>query len=131
MTDALLFLHVLSAAALVTGLVAFTAIAYGASVELSSLRLYTALWHIGLVGVFLLGIALAIDIDGYEIWDAWVLIAIALWMTVGAFGDRLPGAYKDAGGPGSALPAGVVRSHWITVAIVLLMLADMIVKPWA
>lgn len=131
MTDALLFLHVLSAAALFTGLVAFTAIACGASVELSSLRLYTALWHIGLVGVFLLGIALAIDIDGYEIWDVWVLIAIGLWLIVGGFGDRLPGAYKDAGGPGAVLPAGVVRSHWIAVVIVLLMLADMIVKPWA
>ncbi|MFN8112332.1 MAG: hypothetical protein U0R51_03945 [Solirubrobacterales bacterium] len=131
MTDALLFIHVLSAAALVTGLVAFTAIAYGASVELSALRLYTALWHIGLVGVFLLGIALAIDIDGYEIWDAWVLIAIGLWLVVGGFGDRLPAAYKEAGGPGSTLPAGVFRSHWITVVIVLLMLADMIVKPWA
>ncbi len=131
MTDALLFLHVLSAAALVTGLVAFTAIAYGARVELSALRVYVALWHIGLVGVFLLGIALAIDIDGYDVWDLWVLIAIALWMTVGAFGDRLPRAYKDTGGPGATLPAGVVRWHWIAVVIVLLMLADMIVKPWA
>ena len=131
MTDALLFLHVLSAAALFTGLVAFTAIACGASVELSALRVYVTLWHIGLVGVFLLGIALAIDIDGYEIWDVWVLIAIALWLIVGGFGDRLPGAYKDAGGPGATLPAGVVRSHWIAVVIVLLILADMIVKPWA
>jgi hypothetical protein len=131
MTDALLFLHLLAAAALVTGLVAFTAISLGAAVELSALRVYVILWHVGLVGVFLLGVALAIDIDGYHVWDAWVLIALALWMTVGAFGDKLPGAYKDAGGPGAVLPAGVVRSHWITVVIVLLMLADMIVKPWA
>jgi hypothetical protein len=131
MTDALLFLHLLAAAALVTGLVAFTALSLGAAVELSALRVYVILWHVGLVGVFLLGVALAIDIDGYHVWDAWVLIALALWMTVGAFGDKLPGAYKDAGGPGAVLPAGVVRSHWITVVIVLLMLADMIVKPWA
>ena len=34
------------------------------------MRIYLALWHIGLVGVFLLGLALAIDIDGYEIWSA-------------------------------------------------------------
>ena len=52
-----------------------------------------------MVGVFLLGIALAIDIDGYEIWSAWVLIAIALWLTIGGFGDKLPAAYKEAGGP--------------------------------
>lgn len=131
MTDALLFLHLLSAAALFTGLAAFTAISLGARVELSTLRVYVALWHIGLVGVFLLGLALAIDIDGYEIWSAWVLIAIALWMTVGTFGDKLPAAYKEAGGPGAVLPSSVVRAHWISVLIVVLMLADMIVKPWA
>lgn len=131
MTDALLFLHLLSAAALVTGLVAFSAISFGASVELGAARVYLTLWHVGLVGVFLLGIALAIDIDGYAIWDVWVLIAIALWMTVGAFGDKLPAAYKEAGGPGTRLPSTAVRAHWITVAIVVLMLADMIVKPWA
>jgi hypothetical protein len=129
MSDALLFLHLLSAAALVTGLVAFSAIAMGARVELSSVRIYLALWHIGLVGVFLLGLALAIDIDGYEIWSAWVLIAIALWMTVGGFGDKLPAAYKEAGG--ESVTASAVRAHWITVVLVVLMLADMIVKPWA
>ena len=105
MTDALLFLHLLSAAALVTGLVAFSAIAIGARIELSAVRVYLALWHIGLVGVFLLGLALAIDIDGYEIWSAWVLIAIALWMTVGGFGDKLPAAYKEAGGRIGSPPA--------------------------
>jgi len=131
MTDTLLFLHLLSAAALVTGLVAFTAISLGAAVEPAAARVYLALWHIGLLGVFLLGIALAIDIDGYAIWDVWVLIAIALWMSVGAFGERLPAAYKEAGGPGTSLPAAAVRAHWITVAIVVLMLADMIAKPWA
>lgn len=131
MTDALLFLHLLSAAALATGLVAFTAIALGAGVELSSLRAYVALWQAGLVGVLLLGIALAVDIDGYAVWNAWVLIAIVLWLAAGGLGDRLPRAYKDAGGAGSTLPAGVVRAHWITIVIVLLLLADMIVKPWA
>jgi len=131
MTDTLLFLHLLSAAALFTGLVVFTAISFGAAVELSSLRIYSVIWHVGVVGVFLLGIALAIDIDGYEIWSAWVLIAIALWLTIGAFGDKLPAAYKEAGGPGATLSADVIRAHWITVVIVVLLLADMIVKPWA
>ncbi len=112
-----------------TGLVAFSAIAMGARVELSSVRVYTALWHIGLVGVFLLGVALAIDIDGYEIWSAWVLIALGLWLVVGGFGEKLPAAYKETNG--ESVPAAAVRNHWITVVIVLLMLADMIVKPWA
>lgn len=130
MTDLLLFLHVLAAAALVTALVAFSAVAVGAQLPKGSIGPFKALWHVGLVGVFILGIALAIDIDGYEIWDRWVLIALALWLVVGAPGERLPRAYSEAGA-GTALPASAIRAHWITVALVLLLLADMIGKPWA
>jgi hypothetical protein len=131
MTDALLFLHLLSAAALVTASVAFTAIALGARLELSALRIFLALWHIGLVGVIIFGLALAIDIDGYEIWSAWVLIAIALWLAAGATGDRMPAAYRAAREAGGSLPSAAARIHWISVAVVLLLLADMIWKPWA
>ena len=128
MSDALLFLHLLSAAALVTGLVAFSAIAMGARVELSSVRIYLALWHIGLVGVFLLGLALAIDIDGYEIWSAWVLIAIALWMAAGGFGDRLPAPTRRPAANRSRERRQGPLDHR---RVVVLLLADMIVKPWA
>lgn len=131
MTDALLFLHLLSAAALVTASVAFTAIVLGARLELSAVRIFLALWHIGLVGVIIFGLALAIDIDGYEIWSAWVLIAIALWMAAGATGDRMPAAYRAASEAGGPLPSAVARTHWISVVVVLLLLADMIWKPWA
>lgn len=131
MTDALLFFHVLSAAALVSGLVAFTAIAVGATVEPPALRAYAVLWNAGLLGLLLLGIVLAIDINGYEVWDAWILIAIALWLAAGGFGERLPRAYRAAAETGATLPTAAKRSHWMAVGIVVLLLADMIVKPWA
>ena len=131
MTDALLFLHLLSAAALVTASVAFTAIVLGARLELSAMRIFLALWHIGLVGVIIFGLALAIDIDGYEIWSAWILIAIVLWMAAGATGDKVPAAYRAAREAGGPLPSAVARIHWISVVVVLLLLADMIWKPWA
>ena len=131
MTDALLFLHLLSAAALVTASVAFTAIVLGARLELSAMRIFLALWHIGLVGLIIFGLALAIDIDGYEIWSAWVLIAIVLWMAAGATGDKMPAAYRAAREAGGPLPSAVARIHWISVVVVLLLLADMIWKPWA
>ena len=131
MTDTLLFLHLLSAAALFSGIVAFSAIALGADVDLGAMRPFVALWQVGLVGVVLFGLALAIDIDGYEPWDAWVLIAIALWLAAGGTGDKLPAAYREAGGQAAAIPDAVKRLHWISVAVVVLLLADMVWKPWA
>jgi hypothetical protein len=131
MTDALLFLHVLSAAALFSAIVAFSAVALGARLEVGAVRAFLALWYAGLVGVLVFGIALAIDIDGYAIWDGWILIALALWLGVGYPGDKLPIAYRDAGGGEASLPGGVTRMHWISVAIVVLLLADMVWKPWA
>jgi hypothetical protein len=78
------------------------------------------------VGLFLFGIALALDIDGYELWDAWILLALALWLAAGYTGDKLGMAARDGGvGPDS------IRMHWITVALVVLLLADMVWKPWA
>lgn len=127
MTDTLLFLHVLSAACLFCALVGFSATALGAQMEAEGARILLALWHVGLVGVFLLGIALAIDIDGYAIWDGWVLLAVALWLGAGYTGDKYPAAVKD----GRADAASLVQFHWISVALVVLLLADMIWKPWA
>ena len=45
-------------------------------------------------------------------------------------GDKVPAVYRESGG-GAAIPADVARIHWIHVAVVLLLLADMIGKPWA
>jgi hypothetical protein len=129
MTDTLLFLHLLSAAALVTAVVAFTAVALGVRLEPSAARAFLGLFHAGLVGLVLFGIALAIDIDGYHPWDGWVLIALVLWAAVGYTGDKAALAYRD--NEGAALSAEARRMQWITVALVVLLLADMIWKPWA
>ena len=87
MTDTLLFLHLLAAASLFAAIVAFTALVLGARLELGTVRTFLTLWHIGLVGVFIFGIALAFDIDGYDIFDGWVLIAIGLWLAAGWSGE--------------------------------------------
>jgi hypothetical protein len=129
MTDTLLFLHLLSAAALVTAVVAFTAVALGVRLEPGAVRAFLGLFHAGLVGVVLFGIALAIDIDGYHPWDGWVLIALVLWLAVGYTGDKAALAYRDS--EGAALSAEARRMQWITVALVVVLLADMIWKPWA
>src|SRR3954465_12785158 len=120
MADTLLFLHLLSAAALVTAVVAFSAVALGARLDLPAVRLFLTLFHIGLVGVFLFGIALAIDIDGYHPWDGWILIALALWMAAGYTGDKAALAYREAGGEGAVLTADARRMQWMTLALVVL-----------
>jgi hypothetical protein len=131
LTDALLFLHLLSAAALVAAVAGFTAAALGARYEVGSARAFTVLWRAGILGVIVFGIALAIDIDGYAIWDAWVLIAIAIWLVLGAFGDRVAAAAVATARDGTPMAADVARGQWILVVLVLLLLADMIWKPWA
>ena len=129
MTDTLLFLHLLSAASLFAALVCFSAVALGARLPLGVVRALLAFWHVGLVGVFLFGLALAIDIDDYDPWDVWVLIAIGLWLAAGGMGEKLPAAYKESGGQ-VPVPPAVVRTHWISVVAVVLLLADMVWKPW-
>ena len=131
MTDALLFLHLLSAAAIFAAVVAFSGFLLGARFGPGAARAFTFLWQAGIVGVILFGLALAIGVDGYALWDVWVLIAIVLWLAAGGSSDRLSAAYRDAAESGAPLPADIARTHVFHVAIVVLLLADMIWKPWA
>lgn len=131
MTDALLFLHVLAAAAIFAAVVAFSGFLLGARFGISAARAFVVLWRAGMLGVILFGLALAIDIDGYAPWDVWVLIAIVLWLAAGATSDRLAAAYLESASTGAAVPEPVVRVHAVHAAIVVLLLADMIWKPWA
>ena len=129
MTDTLLFLHLLSAAALFAAVVCFSAVFLGAQVPIGVVRSFGPVWNVGLLGVLVFGLALAIDIDAYDPWDVWVLIAIGLWLAAGGIGDRLAAAAREArDGP---MPPGAARLHWVRVGLVVLMLADMIWKPWA
>ena len=127
MTDTLLFVHVLSAAVLFAGLVGLSARVLGAPLDAGALRIYYVLWNAGAAGVLVFGVILAFDIDDYEIWDAWILIAIALWAAAGGVVEKALASYRDTPGP---VPAAAARLHWIGAALIVLLLADMIWKPW-
>lgn len=130
MTDALLFLHLLMATLLFVTMAVFTAYAFGARVDGATLTVARAGWGIGGLGTLVLGIALAIDIDAYDPWDTWVLIAIVLWFfAYGASEAAERGAREALEGAGT-LAANAVRAHWVRTALILLLLADMIWKPW-
>ena len=103
---------------------------------------------IGMGGTIILGIYLAFAIDGYAMWDGWILAAFVLWVIGAALGRQVEEAYrqgprkalelKGAGenGPNAELLAlnrtsrGVLL-HALTSAVLLLIIIDMIWKPGA
>ena len=128
MTDTLLFLHVLSAAVLVAGVIGFSARVLGAQLDAGALRVFYFFWNGGAAGALVFGVWLAFNIDDYEIWDAWILIAIGLFLAAGGVIEKSLGSYRETPGP---VPAAAARLHWIGVLLIVGLLADMIWKPWA
>jgi hypothetical protein len=130
-TDTLLFLHLLSAVALFAAIMCISASVLGARLQPGVVRPFLVLSQVGQLGVLVFGLALAIDIDEYDPWDVWVLIAIGLWLVAGATGDRVGRAYREAGEGATWSAPAIARAHWIHTAAVVLLLADMVWKPWA
>ena len=128
----LLFLHLLAAFSLVAGLVAYGVIVYGRGEMVVSRALApaaSALWNAGGLGVIVFGVWLALEVDGYELWDAWIIIAIVLWFVGSGAGGRLGAAVRD-GTPGQAV-AGSRGMVAVMAIATLLLLLDMIFKPGA
>jgi len=155
--DWMLALHVLSAFSYVAGIVLFWVLIVAVrktdtpegTIRMEPIvKVGNAAIAIGGVGTILLGIWLAFRLDGYAIWDAWIIAALVLWALAGAVGQRTGVEYtrgmtkakelEAAGqtGPSRELLAvnqtsrGVVL-HALASAIILLILLDMIFKPWA
>jgi hypothetical protein len=133
--DWLLFLHVLSAFALVATVVVFSAFALGVAVDSRLLAVGNALWNVGGVGTLVLGIWLALYIDGYELWDGWIITALVLYAIATELGRRAQLGYRPASGGGEdvatvgAPPAALM--HWLRSLVILALLVVMIYKPGA
>jgi hypothetical protein len=125
MYDFLLFVHVLSAFVLMAPVVMYSGFALGAPASPGTLRTAEILWGIGGVGTLVFGIWLALDVDGYEIWDGWILGALLLWAAANETGRRAFVATK--GGDTQAM----VPWHVARAAIVVVLLIVMIYKPGA
>ena len=152
-----LAVHVLSAFAYVGGIVLFWMLIVavrkidtpGATIRMEPIvKVGNVAVGVGAVGTIVLGIWLAFALDSYAIWDGWIIAAIVLWAVSAAFGQRTGAAYMRgmtkakeldaAGQDGSnaellALNRAVngVVLHSLTSVAVLLILLDMIFKPWA
>ncbi len=116
-TDALLFLHVLAAFLLMATAVMLSGVALGTPAPARTVTVANVLWDVGGLGTLVLGIYLAIDIDEYEIFDAWIIGAIVLWAILYELGRRAR--------------AELLPWHWLRTAVVVLLLVDMIWKPGA
>jgi len=136
--DWMLALHVLSAFSLVAGLVLFWAlIVVGRRIDTPQAtlslgpvaRVGTATVGVGMVGTIVFGLWLAFSVRNYDIWDAWIIIAIVLWFVGSGAGGRLGAAVRD-GTPVQAV-AGSRRMVAVMAVATLLLLLDMIFKPWA
>jgi hypothetical protein len=153
----MLSLHVISAFSLVAGMTVFWVLIVvgrridtpGDTLRLGPVsRLGTATVGIGMGGTILFGVYLAFAVDGYAIWNGWIIAALVLWAVGGALGRQTGEEYlkaprkamelEEAGqrGPNAELLAlnrtsrGVLL-HSLASLVVLLILIDMIWKPGA
>ena len=155
--DWALAVHVLSAFAYVAGLVLFWVLVVAVrrvDTAEETLRMEPIVKvgnvavGIGAVGTIVVGVYLAFAVDGYAIWDGWIIAALVLWAVAGGLGQRTGVAYMqgmnkakelDAAGktgPDQELLAlnrtqtGLMLQALASLAV-LLILVDMIFKPGA
>jgi hypothetical protein len=128
----LLLFHLLAAFLLVAGLVAYGVMVFGRGEAVVSRALAPpalALWNAGGLGVIVFGVWLALEVDGYELWDGWVIAALVLWVVGSGAGGRL-GAGVREGKPIRSIDGAQAMVTVMALATLLLLL-DMIFKPGA
>jgi len=152
-TDWMLGLHLISAFAVASALVLFSILVYSGR-RMTTLEQTRTLFRVapvgnllitaGMVLVLVFGVILSLDSDRFNIWDAWIIIAIVLLIAFGGVGQRSGAYYTDvqklAEEPGGGNEAEVLARlrastgallHLAAVALFVLILLDMIFKPGA
>jgi uncharacterized membrane protein len=127
----LLLLHLFAAFALVAGVTAYGVIVFsGADAAQRALApTAAALWNVGGLGVIVFGVWLALEVEGYELWDGWIVTAIVLWLIAFAAGGPLARSVGDGSAPSEGGRARLLATVMILATVALLL--DMIFKPGA
>jgi hypothetical protein len=129
---ALLFLHVLSAFFLVSGVVMYSAFALGSPVNRATRFIAEFLWGLGGFGTIILGIWLALNRPEYDLLDGWIIAALVLWVLAFGAGARASQGMRAEGGDAAlALDRRTLFAHWMRVLYVVLLLLVMVWKPGA
>jgi cell division protein FtsW (lipid II flippase) len=123
--DWLLFFHVLAAFLLGITVVMYSAVALGSVLGGRATFVADRCWDVGGLGTLILGIWLALHLDEYEIWDGWILGAIALWLVATGLGETVRKRLAEGE------TAAVTTMHWLRTLAVIGLLVLMIWKPGA
>jgi hypothetical protein len=135
--DWLIFLHVLSAFLAVGSLTALWALVLSSSGATplispdSAMRFGRTAGIVvgaGMMGAIFFGVWLAIYLDGYQLWDPWILASIVIWAIAGWAGGESGKAFaSDAvGGRQAGIRYQAINSVGLFIILVL-----MIWKPGA
>jgi uncharacterized membrane protein len=132
MYDTLLFLHLLGAFTAFVTIAMFSAYALGVTPNRGNFLLADWTWNVSGLLLTVFGVWLALYVDGYEIWDGWILASLVLLVVASAFGARartvvMKGLETGAG----ARTGGLTTWHWLRTAAVVAILVLMIWKPGA
>jgi hypothetical protein len=129
--DTLLALHLIAAAIAFITIVMFSAWAVGAPVTRGTFALSDAAWNISGAGLLIFGVWLALYVDGYELWDGWILAALALFAAVSVFGAQARTQVLAQLDPDAATPRQVTLWHWLRTLALVGILVLMVWKPGA
>ncbi len=124
--DWLLFLHVLSAFLVLGTRTAAPVLAPGSAMRFGHVA--GILVGAGMGGAIVFGIWLALEVDGYELWDAWILASLVLWAIAGWAGAESGRAF--ARDPIAGRRMGI-RLQALNSVGILVILVLMIWKPGA
>lgn len=133
----LLFLHVLSAFALVTSAGLFVAIALALrgnrpGTALALVPVAGVLAPVGGLGTIIFGIWLALHVSGYSLTDGWIIAAIVLWVIGAGLSGRISAGYSRSRREGAlTLDSTTFMTHLVLVLVLVAILIDMIYKPGA
>jgi len=121
----LLFFHMIAAFLLAVTIVMYSAVALGATTSSRALFVADRCWDVGGLGTLIFGIWLALNLDQYDFFDFWILLAIALWLVATGLGQSVQ---RRLGGEDVS---AVNAMHWIRTIVVIALLVTMVWKPGA
>ena len=125
MYHGLLFFHLIAAFLLAVTIVMYSAVALGATSSPRMLFVADRCWDVGGLGTLIFGIWLALDLDQYDFFDGWILLALLLWLVATGLGQSVQ---RGIGGDDIR---SVIALHWIRTIVVIGLLVTMIWKPGA
>ena len=125
MYHTLLFFHLIAAFLLAMTVVMYSAVALGATSSPRMLFVADRCWDVGGLGTLIFGIWLALNLDEYDFFDGWILLALALWFVATGLGQSVQRRI------GSEDARAVTAMHWIRTIVVLALLVTMVWKPGA